>query len=250
MTGSKPLNTGLVISSDNKVITIGKPIGGTNSNKPIEKGNKVDILFVIDTTGSMDDKISALLETCKQFVDEARSLKLDPNFALVSFGDISYEGGGDRIEIVVQPTANIERIKNGLTNIPRNNGFGNEGESSMEALEKTMTIGCRSSAVKIIVLITDEPALQHSITASSMTAKLKSKEYLVFAVATHHEYYKHMAKQTGGFWRDVTSTRNLKDILDMFRNIAKKATQIAKNVHQVADGSVSKYLQLNPPKDE
>jgi len=249
---NKPKSSGngqIIASGGTGIVHIGKPISGTGSTNS-EKSNKIDILFVIDTTVSMDDKIEALLTTCKQFVDEARKLDLDPNFALISFGDIKVEGGGDRIDIVVPLTSNIESIKNGLTNIPRNNGFGNDGESSLEALEKALTIKCRSGTVKVVILITDDAAHQHHITASRMTTVLKEKEYLAFIVATTHEYYRHMAKQTGGFWRDVTKTSSLNDILDMFRTMAKKVVQVAKNIHQFADGSVTKYLQLNPPKDE
>lgn len=250
MNNPKPVSKGLVTSGTSGVIQIGKPIGSSNKGDTSKESNKVDILFVIDTTGSMSDKILALLETCKQFVDEALKLNLDPNFALVSFGDIKFEGGGDRIDIVVPLTGNIERIKNGLSNIPRNNGFGNEGESCLEALQKALTVKCREGSVKVAILITDEPAHQHHITAANMTKILRQKEYLVYVVATSHEYYKHMAGQTGGFWRDVEGIKNLNDILDMFKNMAKKVVQIAKTVHQEAGGSVSKYLQLNPPKDK
>ncbi len=236
-----------IIASGGGTIQLGKTIG----SKEIlpEKGGKVDILFVIDTTGSMDDKIEALLNTCKQFVDEARKLELDPQFALVSFGDIKVVGGGDTIDIVVPLTGDIERIKYGLTNIPRNSGFGNGGESCLEALEKALTITCRKGTVKVAILITDDDAHQYHISAANMTKILKQKEYLVYVVATAKEYYKYMASQTGGFWRNVDDTRNLNDILDMFKNMAKKVAQTATIVHQSAGGSVSKYLQLNPPKD-
>ena len=97
------LPSGKVIATGQGEPQFGKPIASSTS--------EVDIDFVFDTTGSMDDKIQALLATCRQFVDEARKLGLDPYFSLTSFGDLSVEGGGDRIELVVPLTGNIEGIK-------------------------------------------------------------------------------------------------------------------------------------------
>src|SRR3990167_8659327 len=116
-----------------KSIVAGKPQITSQTAKVVASGNMVDLVFVFDTTGSMDNKISALLSTCAEFVDEAGKMQLDMQFALISFGDTSILGGGDRIETVVPLTGNIEKIKYGLNHIPRNNGFGNEGETCLEA---------------------------------------------------------------------------------------------------------------------
>jgi len=143
-----------------QVIIAGKPQVTSQTGK-VEGGNQVDVVFVFDSTGSMDDKISALVQTCTQFVEEAGKLQLDAQFALISFGDISVRGGGDKIELVVPLTPDIATVKHGLTYIPRNNGFGNVGESSMEAMQEVFGLPYRPKAVKVVILITDEPALQH-----------------------------------------------------------------------------------------
>ena len=229
-----------------KAIVAGKPVVSSQTGK-VRGGNSVDVVFVFDTTGSMDDKISALLETCAQFVDEASKMQLDPQFALISFGDISIQGGGDRIETVVPPTGEIERIKYGLTNIPRNNGFGNDGESCLEAIQEAFRLQYRTGAVKVLVLITDEPALQHHIRASEMTKNLAKREFLVFVVAPDEPYYREMATKNGGIWKQVGSNTDLSEILRMFGELAKKVTQVAKEVHLLGRGSVKEYLKLKPP---
>jgi hypothetical protein len=210
-------------------------------------GNKVDIVFVFDTTGSMDNKIEALLLTCKEFVDEAKSFDLDAHFALVSFGDISIAGGGDTIDLVVPLTGNIEKIKKGLTNIPRNNGFGNEGESCLEAILKAFRIRHRKNAVKVMVIITDEPALQHEISTDMVIKQMRKNEYLVFVVAIDMPYYKEMALKNGGTWKQIGMNTNLGDILKVFKEMAKKVSSIAQEVHLLGKGSVSKYLALKDP---
>jgi len=222
----------------------------TGSVKESGRGNQVDVEFVFDTTGSMDDKIVGLLQTGRQFVDEAKSFDLAPQFGLISFGDISVQGGGDRIEQVVPLTPDIARMQAGLAQIPRNNGFGNLGESSLEALDLAIKLPYRPQAVKVLVLITDEPALQQHITAADMIKRLKAKEFLVFVVATPDQYYKDMARETGGIWKQISATTDLSEILKLFRDLARKVSQIAKDVHKLGDGSVKKYLTLAPPKDK
>jgi hypothetical protein len=105
-------------------------------------------------------------------------------------------------------------------------------------------------AVKVLVLITDEPALQERITAAEMTKRLKQKEFLVFVVATEDQYYQDMARETGGIWKLISPTTDLSEILKLFRDLAKKVSKIAKDVHQIGDGSVKKYLALKPPDEK
>lgn len=232
-----------------KAITVGKP-RVSSRGKVVGYENKVDVVFVFDTTGSMDDKIEGLKQTCKFFVDEAKSLDLDMQFALISFGDIKVEGRGDKIEVVVSPTSSIKKIKNGLTDMPRNSGFGNDGESSMEAIGEALGLKYRAEAVKVLILITDEPAHQHNITADEMTKRLSEREFLVFVIAPSLPYYKVMALNNGGIWKEVGLDTDLSEILEAFKEIARTVSEVAEEVHLLADGSVKRYLQLKPPKPD
>lgn len=238
----------LITDKSTKVIADKRPTLITDG-KVVNSDNQVDLVFVFDTTGSMDDKIKALKQTCMLFVDEANNLDLDIQFALISFGDIKVEGGGDTIEVVVSPTSNIEKIKHGLTHIPRNSGFGNDGESSMEAIREALKLSYRTQTVRVLVLITDEPAHQHNITAPQMTATLTEREFLVFVIAPPFRYYKEMALKNKGIWKEVGISTNLSEILDIFKEVAKKVSEVVEDVHRLAGGSVSEYHRLKPPKE-
>jgi Mg-chelatase subunit ChlD len=210
--------------------------------------NLLDVVFVFDTTGSMDNKIHALLQTCSQFVKEAKDLDLNIQFALISFGDISIVGGSDKIELVVPLTSDIAKMQHGLEYIPRNCGYGNEGETCLEAIEKAFEIPYRNSAVKALILITDEPAVQYHITAESMTGTLSEKGFLVFVISPPENYYKEMASKNGGIWKEISAGTSLNDILQIFKEIAKKVSEIAQEVHLLADGNVKDYLRLKSPQ--
>lgn len=214
----------------------------------VKMKNLVDLVFVFDTTGSMDDKIHALIQTCSQFVKEANYLDLNIQFSLISFGDISIEGGSDKIELVVPLTSDITKMQNGLEYIPRNSGYGNEGETCLEAIEKAFGLPYRDSAVKGLILITDEPAIQKYKTAESMTEILSEKGFLVFVISPPENYYKKMASQNGGVWKEISSSTRLDDILRIFKEIARKVSEIALEVHLLTDGNVKDYLRLRTPQ--
>lgn len=244
----KPPNTVLTTGKGpTKTVITGKPQLSSSTAK-IVGDNQVDIVFVFDTTGSMDNKISALLETCVGFVSEAATMKLDPQYALISFGDISVRFGGDKIEVVVPLTEDIEQIKHGLKFIPRNNGFGNLGESVLEAIDEAFKIEYRDKAVKVMVVITDEPALQWATKVEKTISTLTDREFLVFVVATDEPYYHAMADSNGGIWKEIGPDTDLAEILELFKEMAKKVAKVAQQVHLLGRGSVKEFLRLSSPK--
>ncbi|MFW6116757.1 MAG: VWA domain-containing protein [bacterium] len=205
----------------------------------------VDLVFVIDTTGSMSDKIDGLLRTCARFADEFAALGLDHRVAVMAFGDLTVPG--DKIESTPF-TARVEVTKKSLQNIPRYGGGGNEGESSLEALEKAMALPFRRHVVKAIILITDEPALQHNMTASDMISRLLGEEALAFVISPPLSYFKKMAVKSGGRWYQVAASTDFTDLLEMFQELARDVSRVVSETYRIGDGSVAKYRRLKPPE--
>ncbi len=229
------------------VITHAAPrisIAGKEVNLGGTTPRAVDLVFIIDTTGSMSDKIEGLLATCSKFVEEFARLGLDHQMAVVAFGDLTVPG--DTIE-ATSFTGDIEVIKQSLKNVPRNSGGGNLGESSLEAVGKALALNFRQSAVKTFILITDEPALQEKITAEEMTKRLQKNEILVFVISPPINYFKEMATQCAGRWYQVSATTDFTNLTELFADVAKTTTTTVQRVFELGDGSVSKYRRLNPP---
>lgn len=214
--------------------------------EPIAPGGErgVDLVFVIDTTGSMSDKIESLLATCSQFADDFNALHLNHRIAIVSFGDLRVQG--DRIQNTAF-SRNVDVTKKSLRNIPRNSGGGNEGESSLEALERALSLPFRPDAVKAIVLITDEPADQHRLHADDMIGRFTERQMLVFVASPPYKYFQRLALRNGGQWYRISAHTRFDDLLKMFRDLAKKVSQVVFDVYQIGDGSVTDYLRLKPP---
>ena len=206
----------------------------------------VDLAFVIDTTGSMSDKIEGLLTTCAGFADEFSKMNLDGRLAVVAFGDLTVRG--DTIEHY-DFTDDIRGVKQYLKNIPRNGGGGNEGESSLEALQHAMKMEFRPMAVKVLVLITDEPAHQYYLKADDVIDLLRLQEILVFVISSPMKYYKELARRTGGKWYRISASVDFTDVLSVFDEVAQRVSEVVSDVYRLGDGSVTKYLQLKTPQD-
>lgn len=203
-----------------------------------------DLVFVIDTTGSMNDKIDGLIESCESFVDRLASRHIDWVAAVVGFGDLTVEG--DRI-VATPFSSSAERVKALLRGLPRYSGGGNEGESSLEALRAALAQpGYRAGAMKVLVLITDEPALQKTLRPSTMTGMLREAGAIAFVLSPNIKYFRAMAAETGGQWWNVDSGGDFSKILDVFDKIATRVASTVAAVHRLADGNVKEYLKLPP----
>ena len=203
-----------------------------------------DLVFVIDTTGSMNDKIDGLIESCQSFVDRLATRHIDWAAAVVGFGDLTVEG--DRI-VATPFSSSADRVKELLRRLPRYSGGGNEGESSLEALRAALNQpGYRADAMKVLVLITDEPALQRQLRPATVTGMLREAGALAFVLSPNIKYFRSMAADTGGEWWNVESGGDFSKILAVFDKIARKVASTVAAVHKLADGNVKEYLKLPP----
>lgn len=214
----------------------GKPVAATSSR--VGSG-QCDIVFVVDTTGSMSDKIEGLLTTCQKFVDQISQRRIDWQVATVAFGDLTVET--DKI-VATGFSRNVEVVKKSLREVPRNSGGGNTGESSLEALDRALAIsGYRDRAVKVFILLTDEPALQIQLTPHGMTQKLKDNGVLTFVISPGMDYFKSMASVTGGEWFQISSGVDFLSVLD---RLVQSVGSTVTGVQLQAGGDVKRYLQL------
>src|ERR1700693_3847752 len=205
---------------------------------------RADLVFVIDTTGSMNDKIDGLIESCESFVDKLARKRIDWVAAVVGFGDLTVEG--DRI-VATPFSSSADRVKALLRGLPRYSGGGHEGESSLEAVQAALNQpGYRPDAIKVVVLITDEPALQRQLRPSAISGKLREAGAIAFVLSPKLKYFREMATETGGEWWNVDSGGDFSKILAVFDKISTKVASTLAAVHKIAGGNVKEYLSLPP----
>jgi hypothetical protein len=213
---------------------------GSSAGRPA-----VDICFVFDTTGSMSDKIDGLISCLTDFVRELARLGLDWRVTAVPFGDLTVDG--DRVVGDVPFQTDHPGAVRMLLGMPRFNGGGNEGESSADAMLVALQKPYRRGAVKILVLLTDEPALQSpNASFEAVARQLQRSETLCFVASPDRSYFREWATRNGGVWYLIGQTMDTARLLELLRGMLKRVPQVAHDVHQMAGGSVARYLALGP----
>jgi hypothetical protein len=220
-------------------------IGGKTS--PLERKSdrgsaKVDVCFAFDTTGSMSSKRESLIESMGEFVSKLAQLGMDWRVSAIPFGDLTVPG--DRIVSTLPFVATVEAAKSQLQNMPRFSGGANEGESSIEAMSAAVGKAWRNDAVRVIVLLTDDYALNVN-RATEITGLLTQTQTLCFAAALDTEYYRDWCTASGGEWTEIASSMDTSAVLRLIQSLVSKVANTAAAVHAIGGGSVRKYLEIN-----
>lgn len=122
--------------------------------EPETKG--MNIVFIIDTTGSMDSFIEGVQERAIQFSNILKEKGISFKLGLIGFGDLLEKEKPK----VYKFTTDITKFQKSVKKIPRNYG-GDLPESSLDALETGIKLLSQSKLDKtyknIFILITDAP---------------------------------------------------------------------------------------------
>ncbi len=204
----------------------------------------VDLCVAFDTTGSMSDKIAGLIDCMADFVRELARLALDWRFTVVPFGDLTVPG--DTIVADLPFVAEQTRAEALLRQMPRNSGGGNLGESVLEAVEAALAKPYRAGAVKVLIVLTDAPALTEGLTPSAIELSLRQAEVVTFVASPPLPYFRRWAEATGGAWYPIGPALDHQAIISLLRVLAKDVAATADAVHSLAGGSVARYLVLPP----
>ncbi len=125
--------------------TLGEEIAETSDGGPI------DVVFVIDASGSMGDNINAVAVHLSEMIDVYKSSDIDYQLGLTKFNtkaDIKV----NNIE-VMQLTNNLNEYKRNINAI-----MVGKDENALDAVEKTVIdMKFRPTSQKHIILVTDEP---------------------------------------------------------------------------------------------
>jgi Mg-chelatase subunit ChlD len=226
---------------DDEPLIIVNSRGIIRANKPLAA--RADVVLAIDTTGSMSDKIDGLLKTLEKFAETLVQKQIDWRLAIFAFGDLTVTG--DKI-VNVGFTRSLEAVRRSLKSIPRFSGGGNSGESSLETLDQVLKVtDYRPDAIKVCLLLTDEPPLTHQFRPVSITRRLREAGILTFVISDSQREFISLATETGGQWFPISAKVNFLSILDqLFVSLA----QTVGEVQTEAAGSVQRYLLLKSGK--
>ena len=122
------------------------------NKSPIIKNGKADVVFVIDTTGSMGGPINNVKNNINQFVTELKDNTVDVRLGLVEYKDIYADGMNSTKQY--DWYKNITDFKSQVAALGIYGG-GDTPESAVDALNSARNMKFRSGVNKYIILITD-----------------------------------------------------------------------------------------------
>lgn len=120
---------------------------------------QADIVFIIDTTGSMGDEIHGIQENVGDFVNSLNSNGISAALGLVTYEDLMVDGY-DSTQVHKNGSSNwfynASTFRSALSALSMGVG-GDAEECVVDALETARLMDLRGSAGKLFVLVTDAP---------------------------------------------------------------------------------------------
>ena len=176
-------------------------------------GLPVDVVFVIDASGSMGDNINAVTEHIGQMVDAYKASEIDYQLGLTHFNIVLapqrinqvMESPQNNIQ-VFQLTKNVKKYKSTLYEIKTAGD-----ENALDAIEQTIKqMRFRKKTVKHLIVVTDESftSLQ-GYSVQNVIERCQRKEILVNVLGNDtSEDHKQLASETGGSWYAIPEDAN------------------------------------------
>ena len=160
-------------------------------------GAPVDVVFVVDASGSMGDNINAVAEHLGVMVDAYKASEIDYQLGLTHFS--INEKNQNRIH-VFQLTQDLSKYKAALSEIQ----LGGD-EHALDAINETlMKLRFRSNAIKHLILVTDEPFTSlHGFTVDDAINLCRKNKVYVNVLGIDKPKHKYLAAVTGGTWHTI-----------------------------------------------
>ncbi len=176
-------------------------------------GKKMDVVFVIDATGSMRDNVRGVRDYIRSFLEPIKENNFDVALGLVEFTDLEIKKAK-----VIGLTKKEKKFRKWLdktiffggTDLPES-GY----EALLDALEE---IDFRKDAQRFFIFISDAP--QHDLdydgksryTLDGIVSKLNAEGIPVDVVGANHLPVKQLAWGTGGQWKHIPGGDPVNDI--------------------------------------
>ena len=202
----------------------------------------LDVVLMIDVTGSMDAVINSVTRSAEQVVTDIRSLVPDTSFALVTLADYPQYGGNStdypyRLDQDFTQDSNV--LQTALNNITLTDG-GDNPESYLRALYESQHINWRTGSRRIVILFGDSyphdpdpgpdeiEGTDDDIDFNDLLSDLSSANITVLGIYTEdsvENFYQTLAVQTGG---QAFHLNDVEHVAQVIQNLMKNTLS---NIH-------------------
>ena len=216
---------------------------------------QADIVFAIDTTGSMSPTISRVVTNVISFtttLSERYNVKV--NYALIDFRDLE-EDGPESTAVVKNGSSNWFSDAGAFAlkvQALSASGGGDAPECAVDALETARQLDWRGNSGKFVIPITDagyEMANRYGIGSMDEETRLLAHDGIVTSVVTRSdckEAYRSLYEATGGIYADISSesfSSSLLTLADLIGNKTSDGTWVIL-------GSGYRYVKLTDSPDQ
>lgn len=222
----------------------------TTSEMLSEESEKIsgqaDIVFVIDSTGSMSGSIRNVAANIETFVDTLSSeYSVKANFALIDYKDITC---GEKTKLVKNGSSNwftdVAAFKSCVNRIYVQGG-GDSPETPIDGLGMAHELDFRKDANKFVILITDawyKNDNNYGIASMNEMADMFAESGIVTSVISNNAYesdYHNLYSKTNGVFGDING-----DFSSVLLELAKNIGKIVNNGTWVILSDYQ-YIKLN-----
>ena len=160
----------------------------------------VDIVFVVDGSGSMKNDIDAVREHLNNMTDLFDSARMDFTIGVVAFrAGTGYGLLGLDFEVIPQ-TRSIDQVKKVLSQLK----FRGD-ENGLDALIRAADeVTFRRAAEVHFIFVTDE-YVTGAYSSMDVVRKMKTSRIKVDVIGRDEPFQKFIAKSTGGLWLPISS---------------------------------------------
>lgn len=157
------------------------------------EGGPIDVVFVIDASGSMGDNIRAVTEHLKEMVDIYKASKIDYALGLTKF----WAGKSGNKITTVQLTKSFTEYKRTLQEI-----ITHQDENALDAVVQTVKeLRFRATSKKHFILVTDEPFTSGiGLSVAATIAHCREFGIYVNVLGLPLDEHQMLAAETGGKW--------------------------------------------------
>lgn len=211
----------------------------------IESG-KADVVFMLDTTGSMDTPISNVKENIVNFSEYLDDLGVDVRIGIVEYKDIYEDGIDSTIDYGFY--YDLDEFKYVIGNFEIGGG-GDDYETAVDALDVMSKMDFRSGVSKFAILVTDTnykngTRSDSSYTMEQMIETLTSQNICTSIVTDPYFFnaYSGLVSTTGGEMCDIATdfSSALQALMDKMGTMVHEGTWV-----RLTNGSVV-CLNVNP----
>ncbi len=209
-------------------------------------GAPIDVVFVVDASGSMQDNINAVAEHLGLMIDAYKASEIDYQLGLTDF---FVDRTGNQ-KITVSPlTTSLQKYKQMLYAI-----IPTGDENALDAIHQTVTeMQFRPNTVKHFILVTDEPFTSKlGETVDSTINLCRQNEIYVNVLGLNMPQHKRLAEETDGTFHAVPQdpksqilTQQPKTVQDIGQRILRDAANLPTDIILFVDTSKSMESKMD-----